>query len=236
MAEREARLAVAAEPGHAFANALMATTLSGSVLDGFVELDESRSQDIQKYATRAMQLGGDNAMLIAWLVMAYCVLGDGETALRLARRAAQLNPNSPTPLLVNGLTCVELGRTAEAIEAFLQQDRMTSLDPGRYLGLTYLGISYLLEGQPDEAEAAIDRSLALHPDYHLTLKWKALLAASRGDGSAARGAIRRLREAQSSMSVDLHVRQIERNRFIAKRTVEHVATLRRLWAATEPEP
>jgi TolB-like protein/Flp pilus assembly protein TadD len=233
--EGEARLAVAAAPDLGFAHAMLAVGLAAQVLEGVKELDESPIQEIQEHAKRAMQLDPDNAMMIAWLVMTYCVLGDGETALRLARRAAELNPNSPTPYLVSGLACFELGRTADAIDAFLQADHIASLDPGRYLGLTHTGICHMLEGRHGDAEAAIDRSLALHPDYHLTLKWKALLSADRGDEMAALRAMRRLREAEPLMTIDHHVRQIERNRNIAARSAKQVATLRRLWAATAAE-
>ena len=196
------------------------------------KLDDAQIREIQTHIRRAMQLDGENPAIIPLLCAAYDGLGEYETQLRLARRAVEIYPNYFASLLSLGLANMYLDRTAEAIAAFTRQDRLSPFDVVRYMALTHLGTCYLLEGQPDEAKAALDRALALHPDYHLTLKWKAIVAAHRGEEAEALAAIKRLREVEPTMTLDQHVWQIVRAPKLAELTVEHVATLRRLWDAT----
>jgi len=126
-----------------------------------------------------------------------------------------------------------LGRTTDAIAAFEQQDRLTPTDAGRHLGLLYLGVCHLLEGRPEEGEEAIDRALALIPHMNTGLKWKAIVAAQRGDERAAVAAVKRLKEVEPGKSIEQHVRQMLVYAGIADRMAEPVATLRRLWDATQ---
>jgi Tfp pilus assembly protein PilF len=132
-----------------------------------------------------------------------------------------------------GIALLELGHTVDAIAAFTRQERRSSYFAVRYAMLASLAICYLLEGQPDQAEEELDKSLAHFADYGVALKWKAIAAAHRGDEQVALVFVRRLREVEPQLSIDQHVRQIERNKNIAERAASHIATLRRLWAATE---
>jgi tetratricopeptide (TPR) repeat protein len=231
----EARKAVAVAPDLGLAHAFLGRVLAGLVAAEGEILDDARKREIQSHIQRAMQLDGDNPTIITFLVAAYAGLGEGETCLRLARRAVELSPNSPTSYHMLGAAYLALGRTGDAIAAFTQQDRFKHFDTMRYIALTYLGMSYLLEGQPEEAEAAIDRALALQPDAFLTLKWKAIVAAHRGEDQAALAAVRRLRELAPTWSIDQHVRQIDHNPHLARKSVAAIATLRRLWNATGTE-
>jgi TolB-like protein/Flp pilus assembly protein TadD len=228
----EAREAIAAAPDLGFAHAMLGALLAGQAEIVCKDLDDTQRREIQAHIQRALQLDGDNPTIISGLVLAFDVLGDGETGLRLARRGVELYPNSPRSYSALGLAYITLGRTTDAIAAFKRQDRSTPFDRHRYVSLMRLGMSYLLEGQPDEAEAAIDRSLGLHPNYHVTLIWKAIVAARRGKEPAAIAVIRRLREVEPAMSIDQHVWQIDHNPHLAERTIEAVAILRRLWADT----
>jgi TolB-like protein/Flp pilus assembly protein TadD len=229
----EAREATSAAPDLGIAHAVLASALAGKVSGSGQALDDALRREIQAHVTRAVQLDGDNPMVIARLVTAYTALEDGETCLRLARRAVELNPYWVDAHHMLGAACLSLGRTADAIPAFTEElNRFKGNESSRNVALTYLGMSLLLEGQPIEAEAAIDRALALRPDAHLALKWKAIVAAQRGKEEDALAAIRRLRDIEPSMSIDQHVWQINRNKNLAKRSTEAVTTLRRLWNET----
>ena len=232
LAIEEIRQAVTAAPDDAYANAHLAVMLASLATNQGEKLDDAQIGEIQTHTRRAMQLDGDNLDVITLLRTAYDGLGEYEIALRIAQRAVELYPNSFSTLFQLGGANMSLGRTAEAIAAFTRQDRLSPFDVIRYLALTSLGTCYLLEGQPDEAKVALDRALALHPDYHLTLKWKAIVAAHRGEEAEALAAVKRLREVEPSMTLDQHVWQIVRAPKLAELTVEHVVTLRRLWDAT----
>ena len=122
----ETRHAVAAAPDLGLAHARLASALALAVATAGWELDQATSQEIRAHVTRAMQLDGDNHIIIGHLVMPYVVLGDPESGLKLAQRAAELNPDSTASCLLLGIANLHLGNTTEAIAAFEQQNRLSS--------------------------------------------------------------------------------------------------------------
>jgi TolB-like protein/tetratricopeptide (TPR) repeat protein len=231
----EARSAVAAAPDLGLAHAVLATGLAGRAAALGTALDAAMTQEIQTHARRAAQLDGDNHAVIEYLVPVYTTLHDGKTSVRLAQRMVQLRPNSPNSLFRLGTAYLTQGSTAEAISAFVDFERVASASHHRLVALYCLGTCYFLEGRPEEAEAALDRSLALHPDFYLALMWKAIVAAAQGDETTAMAAIRRHREIEPSLSLDSMVQQISANPNLAERMAAAVAILRRLWDATEED-
>jgi len=231
----EARNAVAAMPDLGLAHAQVANVLALQLTMRGAEIDDAMRREIRTHADRARQLDGDNPIVMGYLVSAYAVLGDGESALRLGRRLVEIAPNTTTSYLYFGFANMAVGRIRDAIAAYERQDRLSTHDAGRYGTLSNLGRCYLLEGRVDEAEETLDRSLALNPDYPSALKWKAIAAARRGDEEAALATIRRLREVDPEMTLDHHVRQMLFYRDTAGQLADPVATLRRLWAETEPK-
>jgi TolB-like protein/Flp pilus assembly protein TadD len=231
----EERQAVAAAPDLGLAHVYLAAGLAGKVFIEGELLDEALRNEIQMHVTRALQLDGDNHMVLNLLALPYAALGDDESALRLARRSVELNPSSPYSYVMLGFAYELVGRTGDAIAAYEQQDHLLSNDTARPAGLVNLGRCYLLEGRAAEAEVVLDRALALHPDYHNALKWKAIVAAHNGNTEAALVAVRRLRQVEPNQSIDQHVRQVTNYRRHAARLAEPIASLRRLWGATEVE-
>jgi tetratricopeptide (TPR) repeat protein len=199
-------------------------------------IDDALSREIRAHIQRAMQLDGDNPTVIARLVPAYAQLGDGDTCLRLARRAVELCPNLPFSHFALGLAYLVVGRTADAIVAAEEHDRLTPPDLKRSASLVLLGVCYWLEGKPGEAETAVDRALALHPDWDMALHWKAILAAQRGQEQAARDLMKRLREVEPTKSLDQQVRGMWRYPSLRERLAEAIAILRRRWDETGGEP
>jgi len=229
----ESRQAVAAAPDLGIAHAALAATLGQLVNVGGERLDDALEQEIREHMIRAMQLAGNEPVVVGWLSPAYASLGDWDTQLRLARRMVDLYPNSPRSHFVFGCACLYNGRIADAIAAFERQDSLSSYDLVRFSGLASLGACYLLEGRQSEANSALDRSLALHPDFHIALKWRAIAAAQQGEEQSALAAVRHLRRVEPEMTLDHHLRQLKHGIGIADRLEEPVATLRRLWDATE---
>jgi TolB-like protein len=235
-AAAEARSAIAAAPDLGFAHAVLATALAQQdYVFGAKILDDRLRSEIQAHVQRALQLEGDNPTIIAWLVGAYQALGDSVSYLPLAIRAVELEPELPRSHHMLGQAYMELGRTTEAIAALLAMDRLTAFVPFRYLALGDLGRCYLLEDRLEEAEAALDRSLALYPDFGVALKWRAIVAAQLGKKHQALAAVRRLREVEPALTIDQHVGPLVDHPYLADRSIPAVATFRQLWDATEGE-
>jgi len=232
-AVEEGRQAVAKAPDLGLAHGILAVALAIRRTAEGEEIDDDARNEIREHVRRAMQLDGENPAIIASLATPYVALGDNDTAIMLARRAVELDPVSPFALLFLGFAQVAAGQTGDAIVTLLRLDHLTSHDFVRYSAFGYLGMAYLLDGKPDQAKQAFDRSLALHPDYHVTLKWKAITAARLGDEELALDTVRRLREAEPAKTIDQHVRQMMVYKGLGERLAEPVATLRRLWDATE---
>jgi TolB-like protein len=229
----EARRAVAAEPELGLAHAMLAKALAtpaGGL--GEVLADDVR-REIQTHGRRAMQLDGDNPAVIVSLIPGAAFNGDSEGALRLAQRAAELSPYSPVTIFWLAATYAGVGRTADAIAVFPAYERLSRSDRYRATALWIFGMSYFLEDQPAEAEAELDRSLALNPEFIVALKWKAIVAAHRGDDETAIASVKRMREIEPEVSIDQHVWQMVRVPKLGERCAAAVAILRRLWDATE---
>jgi adenylate cyclase len=232
----ETRLAIAAAPNLGLAHGFLANRLTVLVMGEGQEFSAARRQEIRTHAMRAAQLDGDNPVVITWLVTSYLALNDSGTGLLLAQRAVELHPHSTLSHFALGSAYLGLGRTAEAMTAFSEQVRLASFDRFRPIGLTCLGFCYWYQGMHPEAEAAFDRALAVHPDFDLALKWKAIVVARRGDEQAARTLVRQLREVNPEASIDQHVRQIDGHPGLGKDSAEAVAILRRLWNAAAGPP
>jgi TolB-like protein/Flp pilus assembly protein TadD len=227
----EARAAVKALPDLNLAHAMLAAGLTMEITAGHGTIGDALACEIQSHIKASLQFGVTNAIVIGYLMVAHEGLGDGEACLRLARRAVELSPNSPRAQFLVGQSLCHLGRTADAIAAFNTHDRMSPTDDARNGALTRLGQCYLLDGRLVEAEAALDQALAVQADAFLALKWKAIVAAERGDDPLALATLKRLRQVEPGMTLDEHIGQMVRWPKLAEVSGQAVATLRRLWDA-----
>jgi TolB-like protein/Tfp pilus assembly protein PilF len=229
---QEARKAVAAAPDLGLAHAILAQMYGPLAAMEARELDEAERREIHEHIKRGMELDGDNAAILVFMGIAYMGLGDTESYFRLAQRAVELAPNSPLTHYALGGAHFARGDTIKAISAHERQIQFASHDFYRSIGLVMLGISLCIESRPAEAEDALDRSLALNPDYCVPLMWKALAAAQQGKEQVARDAVNHMREAEPAMTLDQHLRLLVFYPTYAQRLTGVVTTFRRLWAET----
>lgn len=234
-AVEESRHAVSAAPDFGMAHAMLANALAGHAKQAGEALGDAQIREIRDHIKRAMQLDGDNPATLSHVSHAYIYLDDVETGLRLASRAAELDPNSSQAQVTLGLAYFWLGRTAVAIATLRNLDRLApddSIDRG---GLGVLGVCLCLEGRPAEAEEALNRALTFNPDFSFALKWKAIVASQQGKEQAARAAVRQLREAEPGKSIDHHLRTATALPFDHQRGRETATILRRLLEETGGE-
>ncbi|MFC0588206.1 TIR domain-containing protein [Novosphingobium aquiterrae] len=234
-AVEEARLAVEAAPDVGLAHAMLASAMAAVPESKGLRPDEDQIRDIQAQTRQAMRLDGNNPTVLMELAGAYQGLGEYEICLRLAKRTVDLAPSSPASHRILGDSYRMLGRTAEAVEAYRKQDRLSPFDSGRNVALSNLGMCLLLEGQAEAAEDALDRALMLDPEYPVALEWKAITAETLGKHQVALETMRQIRSSEAAVPLDRHVWEIERNALLRERTEPHITTLRRLWRAAGAE-
>ncbi|MFM5886035.1 MAG: TIR domain-containing protein [Novosphingobium sp.] len=232
----EATLAVKAAPDVGLAHAMLASALAAVPESQGHKPDEEQIREIQAQTRQAMRLDGNNPTVLMELAGAYQGLGEYEICLRLAKRTVDLAPSSPASHRILGDSYRMLGRTAEAVEAYRKQDKLSPFDSGRNVALTNLAMCLLLEGQGEAAEDALDRALMLDPEYPVALEWKAIVAEHLGKHQVALETMRQIRMAEAAVPLDRHVWEIERNAMLLERTAPHIATLRSLWRAAGTEP
>jgi TolB-like protein/Tfp pilus assembly protein PilF len=228
----EARRAVAAAPDFGLAHAELASGMLITTDIRGLESNDAVKREVREHLTRALQLDGDNPLVIASVALTHTQLGDGETSLRLARRAVELRPQMARCHYAHAGANFVLGRTAEAIAAYAEQLNCKDYDNPRHVAYAFSGWCYLLEGRPQEADGALEEALALNPDFHLALIFKSIAEALLGDDKRALATVRRLRELTTGMSLDQHVHFITQNPRLGRRSGDHIAILRRLWDAT----
>jgi TolB-like protein len=236
-AVEEVQYALAVAPDFGLAHAALAHALGAHLLvDRLTISDAERPalvREVRDRIKRAIELDGNNPLILTRLANAYGLLGDAEAGLRLAQRAVQLAPNSSEALHGLAFSYFMLGRTSETIELLTKQE-LSGLSNNFRLGWqSTLGICLFIEGRSEEAEVAIDNALAIHPNYYVALRWKAIVAAELGKEESARAAVRLLREAEPGKSVDDYLDSPRHLPIEHPRKYEGVAILRRLLEETQ---
>jgi TolB-like protein/Flp pilus assembly protein TadD len=229
----EARSAVAAAPDFGLAHAELASEMLIRTDSMGLTSSDDVKREVCEHLTRALQLDGDNPLVVASVALTHAQLLDGETSLRLARRAVEMRPQMARCHYAHAGANFVLGRTAEAIAAYTEQLNCKDYDNPRPAAHTFSGWCYLLEGRPQEADGALDQALALNPDFPIALVFKAIAEALLGNDKCAVASVRRLRELTTGIPLDQYIHFITQNPRLAARSDEHVAILRRLWGATQ---
>jgi tetratricopeptide (TPR) repeat protein len=227
----EGRQAVTAAPDLGLTHAVLASAISYSFTSAGAKLDTLRDE-LQTHIERALQLDGDNPAVINLLVFSYIPLGEGDASLRLARRMVEMRPNSPYSHFTLGAALLNQGLSSDAIAAFTRQLEFRGHDRDRAHGSELLGWCCILEGMPEIAREALNKSLALVPDGIVPLRFKAIVEGRLGDENAAIATIRRIRSVEPTMSLGKHIGFLRLNPHLRERLAEHIETFRRLWAAT----
>ncbi len=109
---------------------------------------------------RAIELEPGNSDAYRELARAYDGAGRTEQAEATYRRAIQLRPNSWAAYKDLGVFYNRHERLSEALPLF---QRVVQLSPDNYAGYANLGGLYLRLGLHEDAAAALEQSLALHP-------------------------------------------------------------------------
>jgi TolB-like protein/Flp pilus assembly protein TadD len=233
VAIEEAERAVAIVPDYGPAHAMLAVSLA-RLYHYFNLDDQAEIARVRDHADRALALDPNNAFVLTFAALALCLIGQPQDALRHAERAVALSPGTTHANHVRGIASMLVGRLDESVGQF---DAELKVSPGAhtdYLSHTWQGSAFISAGRWVDAEAAIDRALALNPSYGMALAAKAFLCSRGGRSAEARGAFQRARQAEPDVA--LAIWELRTRRRFARNPVaaELVQYLRTLWAEAEP--
>jgi adenylate cyclase len=143
---------------------------------GWSKSKEESIQSGMELAQRAIQMDPDSPLGYQTLGNLYALTGQGERAIELRRKAAELAPNDLVAVAGLATRLKDFGGEQEAVELFEQAMRLSPKHPW-WVPSAY-GVALHLVGRKEEAVQSYKRAIALNPNHVLP---KAFLAAVYAD-------------------------------------------------------
>jgi adenylate cyclase len=190
--------AVERDPRYGLALALAAFCHSQIVWSGWADDAEASRHKGIELARRALQVAGDDPVVLANAAGALANFGeDIEPLLGLIDRSLALNPGSAFGWFWSGWIRVFAGHSDQAIEHFATALRLDPRTQLRVFHLTGTGIAHFEARRLEEAASALFAALQLLPSYVTTYYFLASCYAHMGRLDEAHEVARRLRDVTS---------------------------------------
>ena len=156
------RQSLAIDPDFAPAWSGLGTNFFWAGWFGILQYDEAFALAL-KATNKSLALNPDSTSAHALLGgISLLYEGDHQAAARHFQHALKLGPSNPGSLSMAALQLESLGRMKETIALW---EYLITNDPANSRSHFYLGFSYLLNGQPDNAIVSFQTVLALEPSY-----------------------------------------------------------------------
>ena len=227
----EARKAVAIAPDYALGHAMLA----GAIAHHYMATggrDPLLAREAFQHAERALILDSSDPSVLALTATSLCYCGRWQDGLQNARRAVDLNPNLAISRTALGMLSIRAGRPEDAIANLRVVESLAPRGAMAFLAAGMRGLAHFQAGQYEQALEAAEQALLIHPGYVFALKDKAVYCEKLGRIEGARNAIRRLRTAAPSASVD-DFETANSASFLPPETAAVMnATLRKVWEDT----
>jgi TolB-like protein len=159
---RLTKIAISLDPSFALAYAFAANNFGQKKAFGWIVDAAQERIEARQLAERAIQLGKDDALVLALSGQAYSyVLEEPENGVAFLARAVALDPNSAVARNWNGWAQIYLGNIDAAIEQFSAAMRLSPLDPRLFLPQTGMAYAHFFAGRYEDslswATSAIQR-------------------------------------------------------------------------------
>jgi adenylate cyclase len=160
------RAASAIDPHFALSHALAAFSFTQRKAFGWSANIADEISLTRQLASQAIELDRDDARVLgmAGFALGY-VVGEVEMAAEFLARAIQLDPNLMLARTWLGWTKVYLGDMDSAIEQLEVAQRLSPLDPRRYVTLTAMAYAHFFAGRNEEASAWAINVVRQQPNY-----------------------------------------------------------------------
>lgn len=122
-------------------------------------------EKVVEYSRKALYMDRQDARPHAYLGIVDIMSGRPRQALDHLREALSLNPSFAFARSALGSGHLLLGEPKKAIPLLLDAGRLSPFDHYRFHNLGELAAAYAVDGEPEEALAAAERSLSLSPAY-----------------------------------------------------------------------
>lgn len=231
-AVEESARAVSIAPDYGLAHAVLANSLAVAYMfyspDG---ADEVRR--VRHHIDRALSCSGENAAVLGYVAGALHGIGQAPEGLRRAKRAIEINPDYGSVHFNAGLNSVMLGLPEAALEHFADYHRLEPNSPLQHYAWAFASYAYILMGDLEAAEAAVDRSIAFVPENSVFYVHKALVVSQLGRTSEAHVLMREAQRRQLTDTQELWERRFARWLPPGPALDAMLAALRALWPAME---
>ncbi|MBY0251975.1 MAG: TIR domain-containing protein, partial [Methylobacterium organophilum] len=227
----EARRAVAIAPDYAPGHAILASALANAYIAASPD-DAAEVQRIRASVERALALAPDDVTVLSLVGFAVCFIGYPEEGERYTGRAVRKAPGSGIAHYIHGIACTMLHRPEDALSHLKTAERLMPAWHMMWAVKLWQSGAYRELGRFAEAETAVDECISLNPTLGSNLVTKACLCLKLGRDAEARGHIETARRLGCDLAVaELYWRRILPN---SPRLEDDIATIRALYAATEP--
>ena len=183
--------ALVIDPSYAPAMALAALCHAECRDQGWMKDPEGEARDGLRLASRAVELGKDDANVF-WMA-GYAILRfqmDQPRARELVHHSLELNPNSAIASAIAGEIEANLGNTDEALHLLFRAARLSPRDPRGWFITSKMAWAYIVGGQLDEAISAANKVLNQNPRSAYALRFLAASLAKQGRLDRAAAAMR----------------------------------------------
>lgn len=206
-AVKEARRAVALDPGFGAAQAALANALAASYELGG-GLNSELATEAKIHCDRALAADQDNPTVLAWVSNALGMITRPAEGLAHSERAVELAPTHPIAHLYLARQYLYHGRSDDAIAALADHNRVSPRFPWQYFVMFNQGLAEFMAGQIDNAERSFERASLMNPDYPYSWIAKTILYFILGRTDEARKAADHLKLLDGENTLDLQLARV----------------------------
>ena len=155
-------------------------------------------------AQRAIQMDPDSPLGYQTLGNLYALTGQGEQAIELRRKAAELAPNDLVAVAGLATRLKDFGGEQEAVEQFEKAMRLSPRHPW-WVPSAY-GVALHLVGRKEEAVQSYKRAIALNPNHVLPRAFLAAVYIDLGRNDEAKATAKEVMQLDPKFTASRHMR------------------------------